>query len=299
MADTDPTGRRIGIYIDLNDVRSDGSKSSWADIKKMAQEAERIGCDSVALADRLQMDDIGLWESTTMVAAIAAVTTRVRIGTAVTRSIYRNPAMLAKIADSLDEISGGRFTLGLGMGSGEGDNVQFGYPRDYLYSRFEEALMVTHTLLRTGKIDHSGRYYQAKDCVLKPRGPTTEGTPIMIAATAPKMMRLAARYADYWNCMIMPTSPDGWQRQIDNIEAACEAEGRDPATLKKVAAVLVTGSPDIQHPYGESLSGEPGQIADAINRFFESGFHEVIVYPAPDSSDSITALEPVIAALKA
>ena len=94
MADTDPTGRRIGIYIDLNDVRTHGSKSSWVDINKMAQEAERTGCDSVALADRLQMDDIGLWESTTMVAAIAAVTTRVRIGTAVTWSIYRNPTLM-------------------------------------------------------------------------------------------------------------------------------------------------------------------------------------------------------------
>ncbi len=298
VASNNSSGRRVGIYIDLHDVRTDGSKSSWADVKKMAQEAERIGADSVALPDRLQMGDIGLWESTTMLAAVAAVTTRVTIGTAVTRSIYRNPTLLAKIADSIDEISGGRFILGLGMGSDEGDNVQFGYPEDYRYSRFEEALMVTHTLLRTGKIDHSGRYFQAKNCVLKPRGPSARGAPISIAATAPKMMRLAARYADYWTSLNLPTSPDGWQQQIHDIESACEAEGRDPATLKKVAGVLITQSTD-KHPYGESLSGEPGQIAEAITRFFESGFHEVAMYPAPNSPGAISALEPVVAALKA
>src|SRR5258706_215939 len=100
----------------------------------MAREAERIGCDSVWLPDRLQLGDVGVWESLTMVSAIAAATNRVTIGTAVTRSIYRNPTLLAKMAETIDEISGGRFLLGLGAGSNEGDNLQFGFPSDHAIS---------------------------------------------------------------------------------------------------------------------------------------------------------------------
>ena len=295
---SDQIGRRVGIYIDLHETRADGSKSSWTDTRRMALEAERIGCDSVWLPDRLQMGDIGVWESTTMVSAVAAVTNTVTIGTGVTRSIYRNPTLLAKIVDSIDEISGGRFILGLGAGSDEGDNSQFGYPTDHSYSRFAEALSVTHALLRNGKLTHSGDYYSAHEAVLSPRGPTPGGPPIMIAATLPKMMRLTAKYADYWNCLIMPTDPVQWQPQIDAMNAACEAEGRDPDSLKKVAGVLVAQSPDVPHPFGAALTGEPEVIAEGINKFFEYGFGDVIVYPAPDSSSAVTRLQPVVEALK-
>jgi alkanesulfonate monooxygenase SsuD/methylene tetrahydromethanopterin reductase-like flavin-dependent oxidoreductase (luciferase family) len=279
-------------------VRTDGSRSSWQEVKKMAQEAERIGCDSVWLADRLQVDDVGVWESTTMVAAIAAVTEKVTIGTAVTRSIYRNPALLAKVVDSIDEISAGRFILGLGAGSNEGDHAQFGYPTDHPVSRFEEALHITHALLRTGRITHSGAYYQAEEAILQPRGPSPNGPPIAIAATGPRMMRLAAKYADYWNCLDLPTTPEGLQPHIDAMEAACVAENRDPKTLKRIAVLLLANTPGIPHPYGDAVSGDPEQIAERIQRFFDYGYGDVIVYPSPDKSEAITALEPVIEALK-
>jgi alkanesulfonate monooxygenase SsuD/methylene tetrahydromethanopterin reductase-like flavin-dependent oxidoreductase (luciferase family) len=120
----------------------------------------------------------------------------------------------------------------------------------------------------------------------------------MMAASGPRMMRLAAKYADSWTSLILPNSPDDWQEELEAIAGACADEGRDPATLKKVAAVLVTQSPSVEHPYGEAMSGAPDQIAEGISRFFESGFHEVIVYPAPNSPDAIAALEPVMAVLK-
>ncbi len=298
MGSDTSSSRRVGVYIDLGETLADGGKASWADIRGMAREADRIGCDSVWLPDRLQVGDVGVWESLTMVSAIAAVTSRVTIGTAVTRSIYRNPTLLAKMAETIDEISGGRFVLGLGAGSNAGDNVQFGYPSNHPISRFEEALSITHALLRTGSVSFSGRYYQVQDCSLSPRGPRQSGPPIMIAATQPRMMRLAAKYADYWTSLTLANSPDDWQEELAAIASACAAEGRDPATLKKVAAVLVTQLPPVEHPYGPAMSGEADQIAESINRFFHAGFHEVIVYPAPNSPEAISALEPVVAALK-
>jgi alkanesulfonate monooxygenase SsuD/methylene tetrahydromethanopterin reductase-like flavin-dependent oxidoreductase (luciferase family) len=298
MSSDSASGRRVGVYIDLGETLADGGKASWADIRTMATEAERIGCDSVWLPDRLQVGDVGVWESLSMVSAIAAVTSRVTIGTAVTRSIYRHPTLLAKMAETIDEISGGRFILGLGAGSNQGDNREFGFPTDHAISRFEEALSITHALLRTGSVTYDGRYYEVRDTPLRPRGPRQSGPPIMVAARRPRMMRLAARYADSWTSLTLANSPDEWQEQLAAIATACAEEGRDPATLGKVAAVLVTQLPDVEHPYGPALSGEPGQVAATINDFFESGFDEVILYPAPNSPSAIAALEPVVAALR-
>lgn len=298
MGSDTSSGRRVGVYIDLGETAAEGDKARWTDIRRMAEEVERIGCDSVWLPDRLELGGVGVWESLTMVSALAAVTSRVTIGTAVTRSVYRNPTLLAKMAETIDEISGGRFILGLGAGSNEGDNRQFGFPEDHPISRFEEALTITHALLRTGKVSYSGRYYQAQECSLSPRGPRPHGPPIMIAASRPRMMRLAAKYADAWTSLILPNSPDDWQEDLAAIARACAEEGRDPASLQKVAAVLVAQSPSVEHPYGDAMSGDPDQVAEGINRFFEAGFHEVIVYPAPNSPDAIAALEAVVASLR-
>lgn len=298
MASVGSTSGRIGVYNSLYELRDDGSRSSWADTSKMAQEAERIGFDSIWFSDRLDEGEFGVWESTTMVSAVAAITNKITIGTAVTRSIYRNPALLAKVATGIDEISGGRFVLGLGAGSDEGDNRRFGYPEDHPVSRFEEALGITHTLLRTGSSTHTGRYYQTEDAIIRPRGPSPDGPPIMISAAGPRMMRLAAKYADYWNSLTIKTTPEGWQPQLDALEVACAKENRDPATLRKIGAVLVTQMPGIDHPFGESLSGTPEQIAGAIQRFFDHGFDEIILYPAPVSSEAVSALEPVVEILK-
>jgi alkanesulfonate monooxygenase SsuD/methylene tetrahydromethanopterin reductase-like flavin-dependent oxidoreductase (luciferase family) len=292
---------RVGLYFDLWDKRADGTHSTWTDIKKMAQQAEQLGFDTLALADRLSIWEHGQWECTTMLSAIAAVTSTITLETAVMRSIYRSPTLVAKIADSLDEISAGRLVLGLGAGSDAGDNKQFGYPEDYRYSRFEEALRIIHQLLHTGRADFNGRFYQAENCVLSPRGPRPQGPPLLIAAKGPKMMRLAARYADLWNIPIVPSTPDEWKPHLKALEEACLAEGRAPETLKKQAIVLTAGSNGVRHPaadHGEPMSGEPERIADQIRRFFNSGFQEVILWPAMSSAEAVEELGPVVEVLK-
>ena len=288
------TAPKIGIYIDLWDKRSDGSRSTWADIREMAIKSEQQGFDSIWVPDRLMMGEVGVWESTTMLAAIAAVTSKVTLGTAVLRSIYRNPTLLAKIVESIEEISGGRLLLGLGAGSNEGDNQMFGYPESYPYSRFEEAFEIVRTLLREGQVDFNGRFYQANETVLRPRGPRGNGPPIMIAALGPRMMRLAALHADYWNTHIVPNTPEEWVPTLEDLDRACEEVGRDPATLKRLAGVLVNTRKGVEHVYGDSVSGEPEAIADRLREFYAAGFEELILWPAVDNAASVDELMPVL-----
>ena len=293
---------RIGLYADLWDTRADGKASSWTGFKQMVQTAERVGFDVFAVADRLHIMGHGQWESTTMLSAIAAVTSKITVETAVTRSIYRNPTLVAKIADSIDEISGGRLVLGLGTGANLGDNKEFGYPEDFRYSRFEEALQITHQLLRTGKCDFHGRFYHADDCALGPRGPRPEGPPILIAAKAPKMMRLAAQYADIWNIPLFPATPEEWKPHLDAMEEMCNAVGRDPATLEKTTIVITAMTKGVRHPaddLAEPLSGEPERVAERIRRFYDAGFQEVILWPALSSAEAVEELARVVELLHA
>lgn len=280
-----------------------GETARWDDIKAMAQTAEDIGFDDLWLPDRLlftrEDGEQGVWESLTMLAAIAAVTSRVELGHLVLRSIYRNPALLAKMVEAIDEISGGRFILGLGAGSNEGDNLTFGYPTTFRYSRFEEALHITLGLLRKGNIDFEGQFYQARACSVQPRGPRPGGPPILMAAVAPKMMRLAARYADLWSAPVLANTPQPYEKFQASLDAACTEVGRDPSTLARMAIMGIDPTTEGQpanHPYGESLAGPPEEIAAALCKFPEAGYTHVVLFPYPNSRAAIEACSAILEA---
>ncbi len=129
--------------------------------------------------------EVGQWESLTFLSALAAVTSRIQLGPMVAATSFRNPALTAKMADSIDEISNGRFIMGLGAGWHEPEYTAFGYPFDHLASRFEEALRIIVPLLRESKVDFAGEYYTASDAVLRPRGPSPKGPPILIGRATP------------------------------------------------------------------------------------------------------------------
>src|SRR5438046_2801072 len=128
-----------------------------------------------------------VWEGWSLLSALAASTRRVELGTLVVATSFRNPALLAKIADTVDEISGGRLVLGLGAGWHEPEYLAFGYPFDHRVSRFAEAIAIIHGLLRDGCVDFDGTYSSPRDCELRPRGPRPQGPPIMIGSTSPRM----------------------------------------------------------------------------------------------------------------
>ncbi len=160
------TGRRmkLGVMPSLGEGSMDDKTPHYTDIQAMAQTAERIGLDSFWLADHLiyrypGKDENGCWEVFTFLSAVAAVTSKIEIGPLVACTSFRNPALLAKMADALDEISDGRFILGLGCGWHEPEYDAFGYPFDHRVGRFEEAMAIIAPLLREGKVDFHGQYY--------------------------------------------------------------------------------------------------------------------------------------------
>src|SRR6184192_703328 len=204
MQTTPQQRMKIGIVLDIGEGSLDGRTPTFRDLREMALVAEQVGFDSLWLADHLiyrfpNQAESAPWEALTILSALAAVTTQITLGTLVICTSFRPPAMLAKMADALDEVSGGRFILGLGAGWHQPEYEAFGYPFDHLASRFDEALQIIVPLLRKGHVDFQGQYYEVRNCVLRPRGPSPAGPRILIGARRPRMLQLVARYADAWN----------------------------------------------------------------------------------------------------
>ncbi len=253
-------------------------------MRDQALAAEAAGFDLVVLEDALLYPDedgsVGVWESVSMAAAVAAATSTIGVGHAVMNSPYRPPALAAKIAATLDEIAGGRYTFGIGLGNTPEDYPLFGIDADPRYSRFAEAIQIIHGMLREGRADFEGTYYRAPGAELVLRGPSPAGPPIVIAAGKPKAMRLVARYADEWNWWV--SEQDAIQQLRDlvaEIERACAEVGRDPATLRRSLDVFSVAVPGAPEPPGDSdallISGSPETMAEELLAYGELGFAEV------------------------
>src|SRR5690606_36707311 len=133
------------------------------------------------------------------------------------------------------ELSGGRFILGMGAGWNEMEYRQLGFPFDYRASRFEDAVQIVHPLLREGRADYQGRFFQSNNAVNRPRGPRASGPPILIGSNGKRLPTTVARFAYAWNSD-WEADPDKMETLIASVYAASEAVGRDPKTL------LYTGS---------------------------------------------------------
>jgi alkanesulfonate monooxygenase SsuD/methylene tetrahydromethanopterin reductase-like flavin-dependent oxidoreductase (luciferase family) len=304
---------RIGLNTHLFG-RPDGAHPapSWQSLRDRASTAEAAGFDSFVFEDSLSYHwgDAGVdgsWESVSIAAAIAASTNRIDIGHSVFNTPFRSPALTARIADTLDEISEGRYVLGIGAGNAtDADYAAFGLPSDHRYSRFEEAIHIIHTLLKTGTVDFEGEFYSARKCELILRGPRPEGPPINIAGRGPKMLSLVARYADAWNWW-------GWDETVAEVaeriepviaqlDQACEDEDRDPSTLARTFDVFTivpegfsTDEMTVYHqPMKQPVTGSSEQIAAYVLALGQIGFHEVRCDVYPQTSDAVEALQRVV-----
>lgn len=305
---TPSQGLKIGIDILAAETTMAGETPRWSDVLTLAETAEETGFDSIWIPDHFllptnfwtgedqRITSIGNWESWTILSALALATKRVQLGTLVLGGGYRNPALLAKMADTVDEISDGRLILGIGSGWVEYEYRAFGYPHDHLVSRFEEAIQIIHGLLKNGYVDFDGEYYQAHECELRPRGPRQGGPPIMIGSRRPRMHRLAARYADIWN--------GSWSADVETlmpmlvaIDDACHQVGRDPQSLDLTAGVLVALPGNYPHRdrspiwhqmlAGAHLTGSTEDIAAGLLAYQSRGVSHIQVLLDPMTPQGI------------
>lgn len=284
----------------------------WPELRAMAELAERIGLDSTWVGDHLLYRDDGLpargpWEAWTLLAAIAAVTERVEIGPLVASASFHAPAMLAKKAATVDEVSGGRLILGLGAGWNRPDYDAFGFPYDHRVSRFEEAFAIVRDLLTTGGSDRRGTYYAVDRAELRPRGPRPDGPPLMVGSIGERMLRITLPHVAAWNAWFtwFGNSPDGYRALRDRVDDACREVGRDPAEVERTVAVFVSfpGAQgrqlgDRQDPDVDPIPGDPRSLVPALRAFADEGIGHVQLVLDPITIDSIAALEPTVAALR-
>jgi len=260
----------------------------WPELLDMARAIEDLGFDAIWVGEHLlyrwpDREPRGPWEAWTLMAALAAVTSRVTIGPLVACTNFHNPALLAKQAATIDEVAGGRFVLGLGAGWNETEFQAFGFPYDHRIARFDEAFTIIRTLLREGAIDFDGDYYQARDCELLPRA-VAGGPKLLIGSNGPRMLRIAAPHVEAWNTWYAATgnSPAGVAPLRDIVDAACRDVGRDPAEIERTAAVHVRLPGGTGRTMGEStteqirpLEGDPETMAEELRAYAAAGIAEV------------------------
>jgi alkanesulfonate monooxygenase SsuD/methylene tetrahydromethanopterin reductase-like flavin-dependent oxidoreductase (luciferase family) len=294
---------KLGTYLPTGgETMMGGANPRWDDVLAMARTAEAIGFDFVGVLDHLYEN---YWEGWSILAALAATTERIELVSYVTCTAYRNPALLAKIADTVDEISGGRLVLGLGAGDSDTEHHIFGFPRERPVSRFAEAVEIITTLLREGRIDFAGEFYAARECELRPRGPRPAGPPILIGSLGGKRMeRLTLRYADIWvgSGLVTHNTLTGVVAVQERIETACREAGRDPASLGRMVDAIVelpigAGRTAAWSQY-PPITGGPEEIAAVFRGYAAAGVTHAIIWIEPNTVAGLEAFAPVIEVLR-
>lgn len=262
---------KIGVVVPVADGDGRGpGVPSWPEMRGFAAAAEALGFDSMWVPDHLlpHLDAVGgpgaIHEAWGLVCALAASTSRVEIGTLVLAMPFRNPALLAKMAVTADEISGGRLILGLGTGYFQPEFAAYGYPpaTDHPVARFEEALQIIVPLLRGETVTFEGRFSQVRDAILLPS--PGRRIPILVAARGPRMLRLTARWADAWNTAWFSTPDHRFAARMAEFYEALDREGQDRASMV--------------HTVGMRVAGEsPEVVAEALVDFLSRGVDHLII----------------------
>lgn len=281
---TSPRRMSFGAILPMAEESAFGDAvPHFSDILEMTRVAEGVGFEAVWIVDHFVFrpeensqfsmpstsDERGVWECFTTMAGLASATEKINIGSLVACTGFRNPALVAKMVETIDDISNGRTILGLGAGWHKPEYDAFGYPYDHRVARFEEAVEIIAPLLREGRVDFQGEYFQANDAVNRPRGPRPQGAPILVGSNGPRMLRTIARYADAWNT-VWHGSPDAIVEQMAAVDAACAEVGRDPQTLVRTAGGNIA-MPGVTGRRPNPITGSDEEIAATIVRFRDLG----------------------------
>jgi F420-dependent oxidoreductase-like protein len=275
-------------------IQTPQQHGSWQEMVALWREVDALGFDSVWVFDHflpIFSDPTGpCLEGWTSVSALAMVTQHVRLGVLVTGNTYRHPAVLAKMATTLDIISQGRLILGLGAGWFELEHTAFGFPfpsvRERL-QRLEEALTVITRLWAEKRVTFAGRYYQLTDAFLNPRPIQQPRPSILVGASGEKVaLDIVARHADMWNSF---GSPEVFRRKIAVLAEHCRKAGRDPETIEKSVLLQMTLTDDsetarraLKDESWGMLAGSPADIRRQIEQYIAVGVtHLIVSLPAP------------------
>jgi len=298
---------KIGVLLPMGNHGA--APEPWPQVIEFARRAESLGLDALWVVDHTLFrfpgaPERGSHEAWSVLAALAAATTRVELGTLVLGLRFRNPALLAKMAATTDEISGGRLTLGVGAGWHDPEYAAFGYPLDHRLGRTEEAFELLVRLIKEGRASMHGDYVHAEDAAILP--PARPSLRILSSGRGPRMMGIVARLADTSNIAWMgrPADPVLMERMAA-LDRACEAIDRDPATLERTVGIsvrypdaIVDGpSPDRSKNLDGSLdSAQP--VADGLQAFADAGYPEAMVWLEPMNIAALERLAESVALIR-
>lgn len=294
--------RRLKVGVQLPEVERE---VRWPELVDIARAIEDTGFDSIWVGDHLlyrnESEPTGPWEAWSLLAAVAAVTERVEIGPLVAATSFHSPAMLAKKAATVDEISDGRLILGLGAGWNRTEYDAFGFPFDRRASRFEEAFTIIRALLAGETVDFIGEFYTVRASELVPK-PARE-IPIMLGSEGPRMLAFAMPHVPMWNGWHAwyGNTIEGAAQLMSKIDASIVEAGRDPSDVVKTLGVLVgapggggrrLGSPG--RASSEPLHGSPADLADHLRQIADLGIDHVQLVLDPITSDAVQWLGAVL-----
>jgi alkanesulfonate monooxygenase SsuD/methylene tetrahydromethanopterin reductase-like flavin-dependent oxidoreductase (luciferase family) len=293
---------KIGVAMPIA-AGEDGTNHRYSEIREIAVGVERNGLDSIWVFDHLLYrfpgtDANGPWEAWTILSSLAEATSRVELGSIVLCTAFRNPALLAKMTDTLQEVSGGRFILGVGAGWHEPEFDAFGYPFDHRVGRFEEAIRIIAPLVRTGAVDFTGEYERAPESLILPRGP--KPAPILIAGGRPRMLGLVAEHADAWNTAWLGWPGETLAGRVAELHAACADIGRDPAEIELNIGINVAFpelGADAEKAADRELfiSGSAEEIAEAFRAHEAAGAGHLVIWPHPFTAPSYERIAEAVA----
>lgn len=290
---------RIGVALRMieGSKATGGAIPRWEHIRAQARAAEEAGFDLITVADAISEGGRGYWEGMTLAGALVEATSTIEVAHSVVNAPYRAPAVVARAADTLDEISAGRYILGIGAGNTPEDYAAFSMDADPRFTRFAEGLEVICQLLRTGAADFDGRFTHAQTDWWRPRGPRPQGPPIVVAAGGPKMVELTARLADGWNWWADASGDtDHLGPIVETLDAACSRTGRSVRRSVDMYSFDPLGL--VADPPPGVAHGSAAQMAAPILRLRELGIDEVRidVHADPASlADATLAMGEVVA----
>jgi len=312
---TTPDSIRIGLSLPTWPLRG-GGYATWPQMRTLARDMEALGVDTLWVPDHLQRSLtgrplFGFWECWTILTAAAEATTRIEIGPFVACTGFRNPALLAKMADTLDEVSGGRVVLGLGSGVPARDDSwrAFGFPAERHVSRYAESVEVTARLLREPSLTFDGVHVRTDGAVIVPRGPRPNGLPVWVAAFRERTAEVAARWGDAANVNTALRATEDVTAIRATMARACEAVGRDPATLAITGwSRLSLAADGTAVPRDGYLAGSPAEVGEQVRAFHDAGLAHLTFYvgveddpsPLPAlTSEALGRFAPVLEAIRA